>query len=82
MPSSALQEIVEYRGVEGLVAAEVLTVPKQAIGRMIYESKLYLETTELFAWTLTVILLSFFIERLLLRLVLLPGNGSDLSNQL
>ena len=25
MPSSALQEIVEYRGVEGLVAAEVLT---------------------------------------------------------
>lgn len=57
------------------IAAEVLTVPKQAIGRMIYESKLYLETTELFAWTLTVILLSFFIERLLLRLVLLPGSG-------
>ena len=56
------------------IAAEVLTVPKQAIGRMIYESKLYLETTELFAWTLTVILLSFVIERLLLRLVLLPGG--------
>ena len=57
------------------IAAEVLTVPKRAIGRMIYESKLYLETTELFAWTLTVILLSFVIERLLLRLVLLPGSG-------
>ena len=42
---------------------------------MIYESKLYLETTELFAWTLTVILLSFVFERLLLRLVLLPGSG-------
>jgi NitT/TauT family transport system permease protein len=56
------------------IAAEVLTVPKRAIGRMIYESKLYLETTELFAWTLTVILLSFVIERLLLRLVLLPGS--------
>ena len=36
---------------------------------MIYESKLYLETTSLFAWTLTVILLSLVIERLLLRLV-------------
>ena len=44
---------------------------------MIYESKLYLETTELFAWTLTVILLSFVIERLLLRLVLLPGSGRE-----
>ncbi len=57
------------------IAAEVLTVPKQAIGRKIYESKLYLETTELFAWTLTVILLSFVFERLLLRLVLLTGSG-------
>ena len=36
---------------------------------MIYESKLYLETTELFAWTLTVILLSLLIEKLLLQLV-------------
>ena len=51
------------------VAAEVLTVPQRSVGRMIYESKLYLETPELFAWTLTVILLSFLIEKLLLRLV-------------
>ena len=51
------------------VAAEVLTVPQRSVGRMIYESKLYLETPELFAWTLTVIALSFLIERLLLRLV-------------
>ena len=51
------------------IAAEVLTVPRSSIGRMIYESKLYLETTSLFAWTLTVILLSLVIERLLLRLV-------------
>ena len=51
------------------IAAEVLTVPQRSIGRMIYESKLYLETTELFAWTLTVILLSLLIEKLLLQLV-------------
>ena len=51
------------------IAAEVLTVPQLSIGKRIYESKLYLETTELFAWTLTVILLSLLIERVLLRLV-------------
>ena len=51
------------------IAAEVLTVPRSSIGRMIYESKLYLETCSLFAWTLTVILLSLVIERLLLRVV-------------
>ncbi len=47
------------------VAAEVLTVPKLAIGRMLYESKLYLETVDLFAWTVVVILCSLVIEKLL-----------------
>ena len=51
------------------VAAEVLTVPAHSVGRMIYESKLYLETTDLFAWTLTIILLSLVFEKLLLQLV-------------
>ena len=60
------------------IAAEVLTVPPLSIGKRIYEAKLYLETTELFAWTLTVILLSLLIERVLLRLVrtdLRKGGG-------
>ncbi len=51
------------------IAAEVLTVPVHSIGRQIYESKLYLETTELFAWTAAVVVLSLLIEGLLLRLV-------------
>ena len=51
------------------VAAEVLTLPRQSIGRMIYESKLYLETVDLFAWTAAVVLLSLGIELLLLRLL-------------
>ena len=51
------------------IAAEVLTVPGVSIGRMIYESKLYLQTTDLFAWTLCVILLSFLLEKLVLRLI-------------
>ncbi len=55
------------------IAAEVLTVPQHSIGRMISESKLYLETTDLFAWTATVILLSLCIEKLLLRLLARTG---------
>lgn len=47
------------------VAAEVLTVPRISIGRHLYESKLYLETVDLFAWTVVVVLLSLVIERLL-----------------
>ena len=51
------------------IAAEVLTVPKLSIGRMISESKLYLLTEELFAWTLTVILLSLLLKKMILRLL-------------
>ena len=51
------------------IAAEVLTVPAFSIGKNIFEAKLYLETTELFAWTLTVIVLSLVIEGILMRLV-------------
>ncbi len=47
------------------VAAEVLTVPRRSIGRMLYEAKLDLETADLFAWTVTVILCSLIIEKLL-----------------
>ena len=48
------------------VAAEVLTVPKLSIGRMISESKLYLMTEELFAWTLAVVCLSLLLQKAML----------------
>lgn len=51
------------------VAAEVLVLPRQAIGTHIYNTKFYLETADLFAWTLVVILLSLVLERLIARLV-------------
>ena len=57
------------------IAAEVLTVPKISIGRMIADSKLYLLTEELFAWTLTVIALSLVLQRIMLRL--LKGREKD-----
>ena len=51
------------------IAAEVLSQPKLAIGTSIYNSKVYLETPELFAWTLTVIVLSILIETLIRKLI-------------
>ena len=51
------------------IAAEVLTVPKHSIGRMIADSKLYLMTEELFASTLVVIVLSLLLQKLMLRLL-------------
>jgi len=51
------------------IAAEVLTVPKHSIGRMIADSKLYLMTEELFASTLVVIGLSLLLQKIMLRLL-------------
>ena len=45
------------------VAAEVLCLAAASIGRHLYESKIYLETADMFAWTLVVILLSILIEK-------------------
>jgi ABC-type nitrate/sulfonate/bicarbonate transport system, permease component len=46
------------------VAAEVIGVTKNSIGRQLYYSKIYLETADLFAWTAVVILLSLLLEKL------------------
>lgn len=51
------------------IAAEVLGTPKNSIGKYLYESKIYLEIPDLFAWTAVVILLSMLLEELLLWLV-------------
>lgn len=51
------------------VAAEVLCPPKLAIGTQISRAKTALETPELFAWTLVVIVLSLLLEALVRRLL-------------
>ncbi len=56
------------------IAAEILAVPKNAIGTMLYESKIYLETTDLFAWTAVVILLSLFFEKIIVRAIRFVGE--------
>ncbi len=62
-------------GFKAGVAAEVLCLPPYSIGTAIYESRLYLATNELFAYTLAVILLGVAIERL--TLFLLPKNKKE-----
>ena len=47
------------------VAAEVLSLPKHALGSELYYSKIYLETPSLFAVTLVVIVMSIILEKLL-----------------
>ena len=51
------------------VAAEVIARPALSIGKYLYESKLYLNTDELFAWTAAVILLSMLLEWVLVRAI-------------
>jgi len=50
---------------KAVVAAEVIGVPKLAVGSRLYEAKIYLETDSLLAWTLTIVLLSVLLEALL-----------------
>ncbi len=44
------------------IAAEIIAMPKNTVGTMLGEAKLYILTSEMFAWTLTVILLSLLVE--------------------
>lgn len=57
------------------VAAEVLCLPKAAVGTQVYFSKLYLDTPALFAWTLVVVALSLTVERIARRLLLGRKEG-------
>ena len=51
------------------ISAEILSTPKDTIGTELYFSKTYFSTDQLFAWTLTVIVLSFVIEKILIFLI-------------
>ena len=51
------------------VASEVLCFASYSIGNKLYQSKVYLETADMFAWTFTVIVISIIIEKLLMSVV-------------
>ncbi len=51
------------------IAAEVICVSRNSIGKGLYQSKIYLETEDLFAWTAMVIILSLVLENALVALI-------------
>lgn len=48
------------------VAAEVIGIPSGSIGERLYQAKIYLNSGELFAWTLVIIVISVFFEKIFL----------------
>ncbi len=51
------------------IAAEVISTPEHSIGTHLFNAKIYIETCDLFAWTIVVVLLSVIIEKILVRLL-------------
>ncbi len=62
------------------IAAEVLALPEASIGMMIYHAKMYLETVDLYAWTLAIILFSVILEWGLIRLLHIKKGGRNASH--
>lgn len=48
------------------IAAELIGVAQNTIGFNLHMARIFLQTADLFAWTLTIVLLSFFIEKIFL----------------
>ena len=51
------------------IAAEVLCTPVGSIGKNLYESKIYLETIDVFAWTVVVVIMSLILEKAITKLL-------------
>ena len=50
------------------VAAEVIGIPDGSIGEKLYNAKVYLNTPDLFAWTVVIVLISLLFEKLFLAM--------------
>lgn len=61
---------------KSVITAEVLSSPKTSMGYGLYETKLYLNTAELFAWTVVIVLLSMCLEKLVRNLFKDTERGS------
>ena len=56
------------------IAAEVLSMPKNSLGELIYRAKIYLESPDLYAVTLVVIVLSVLLEKGFVHLLKRMGD--------
>lgn len=64
------------------IAAEVLATPQFAVGTSIYDAKIYLETVDLFAWSIIVIIMSVILEKLVTVLlnIMIPAESTGMNN--
>ena len=51
------------------IAAEVIGMPANSIGEKLYTAKIYLNTPDLFAWTIVIILISICFQKSFLKLI-------------
>jgi NitT/TauT family transport system permease protein len=51
------------------IAAEVIGLPVGSIGEQLYQSKIFLDTGELFSWTIVIIIISYTFEKLFFRIL-------------
>lgn len=51
------------------IAAEVIGLPTHSIGEKLYEAKVYLQTADLFAWTLIIIAFSVLFEKTVMAML-------------
>ncbi|OON94579.1 MAG: hypothetical protein ATN32_01465 [Candidatus Epulonipiscium fishelsonii] len=51
------------------IAAELIGLPKNSIGENLYNAKIYLETANLFAWSIIIILLCIIFEKVFLFII-------------
>ena len=55
------------------VAAEVIGTPKGSIGAMLHQAKIYLETADLLAWTIGIVLMSLLMEKVFIWVIECAG---------
>ena len=51
------------------LAAEVISLPSYGIGTMLYNSKIYLDTANLFSYTIIAVLVSYLCENIILKIL-------------
>ena len=51
------------------VAAEIIGTPEHSLGRQLYLAKIYLDTDDLFCWTLVIVIVSVAFEKLFMLLL-------------
>lgn len=52
------------------IAAEIIGLPSNSIGENLYNAKIFLDTTSLFAWTSAMIIISIFYEKIILYIIM------------